>query len=375
MSKAYKLSRRRFLTKTLASTAALTYLSSSYAQDLAATPTCKPSTIPTRLFSSSNTAWHDERTDLALARMACAGFNVQNPEIVGRQYLRFAGTDGQRIADLQNIATGGVEAPKLLLGVRGGYGAMRLLPHVDWTTLGRVLAERGTITAGFSDVTAVQCALQALGSSDTSRLTLLQAPMLFSEFGKATPDKTSCLQFVNALTNPNLTLEVTEPHPDLPLIQDHKNTLATPRTGEIWGGNLSILASLAGTKYLPNPDGGIVFLEDVGEPPYRLERMLYSLYLNGAFERQQAIVLGAFSSVGADGYDERYNLNAVISHLHRLTGLPVVSGVPFGHVAGKHSLPMGADCTLSLTGAGYLLAFANYATVDRGLINEMALWV
>ena len=135
------------------------------------------------------------------------------------------------------------------------------------------------------------------------------------------------------------------------------------------------MASLAGTKYLPNPDGGIVFLEDVGEPPYRLERMLYSLYLNGAFERQQAIVLGAFSSVGADGYDERYNLNAVISHLHRLTGLPVVSGVPFGHVAGKHSLPMGGDCTLSLTGAGYLLVFANYATVDRGLINEMALWV
>ncbi|KTF07729.1 muramoyltetrapeptide carboxypeptidase, partial [marine sediment metagenome] len=135
--------------------------------------------------------------------MACAGFKISNPDITNRQYLRFAGTDSQRASDFQNLATGAIAAPKLLLGVRGGYGAMRILPMVDWTTLGRIMKERGTILAGFSDVTAIQCALLAKGSMSS-----LAAPMLYSEFGKTAPDQISCRQFAEALTDSHLTITI-----------------------------------------------------------------------------------------------------------------------------------------------------------------------
>ena len=236
---------------------------------------CTTPTIETRLFASSNVGGSDERNQLALDRMSCAGFKISNPDITNRQYLRFAGTDSQRASDFQNLATGAIAAPKLLLGVRGGYGAMRILPMVDWTTLGRIMKERGTILAGFSDVTAIQCALLAKGSMSS-----LAAPMLYSEFGKTAPDQISCRQFAKALTDSNLTITIK----DASLTSQQLPTILTagePKvlTGTIWGGNLSVVSALAGSEYLPRIEGSIVFLEDVGEQAYRIERMLYDCLL------------------------------------------------------------------------------------------------
>ncbi|MBH0086491.1 LD-carboxypeptidase [Psychrobacter sp. SCQQ22] len=333
--------------------------------------TCITPTIETRLFASSNVGGSDDRTQLALDRVACAGFKVNNPAITNRQYLRFAGTDSQRASDLQNIATGAIAAPKLLLGVRGGYGAMRLLPMVDWSTLGRIMKERGTILAGFSDVTAIQCALLAKGDMSS-----LAAPMLHSEFGKTKPDEVSCRQFVEALTNPNLTIDISDASltsSSLPSIL----TSAEPKTiiGTIWGGNLSVVSSLAGSEYLPRINGGIVFLEDVGEQAYRIERMLYDLYLAGVFKNQQAIVFGALSGAGEDSYDKRYDVATVIRQLHELTGLPIYSGMRFGHIGQKYSFPLGTTCQISAdTVGGYQLAFANYPTIKSETIHAEGLW-
>ncbi|GAF58663.1 muramoyltetrapeptide carboxypeptidase [Psychrobacter sp. JCM 18902] len=321
---------------------------------------CITPTIETRLFASSNVGGSDERNELALERMACAGFNVNNPTITKRQYLRFAGTDSQRASDLQNIATGAIAAPKLLLGVRGGYGAMRILPMIDWLTLGRIMQERGTILAGFSDVTAIQCALLAKGDMSS-----LAAPMLYSEFGNTKPDQVSCRQFVDALTNPNLAITIQDASltsSQLPSVLANNEPKAI--TGTIWGGNLSVVSALAGSEYLPRIDGGIVFLEDVGEQPYRIERMLYDLYLAGIFKHQQAIVFGALSGTGEDSYDKRYDVATVIHQLHELTGLPIYSGMRFGHIGQKHSFPLGATCQLTPnTDGGYQLAFSDYPTI------------
>ena len=332
---------------------------------------CITPSIETRLFASSNVGGSNERNELALDRMACAGFKVDNPAITKRQYLRFAGTDSQRASDLQNIATGAIKAPKLLLGVRGGYGAMRLLPMVDWSTLGRIMKERGTILAGFSDVTAIQCALLAKGDMSS-----LAAPMLYSEFGKNKPDQVSCRQFVEALTNPNLAINIQDASltsPNLPSI------LATSEpkmiAGTIWGGNLSVVSALAGSEYLPRIDGGIVFLEDVGEQAYRIERMLYDLYLAGVFKSQQAIVFGALSGTGEDSYDKRYDVATVIRQLHELTGLPIYSGMSFGHIGQKHSFPLGARCQISPNAiGGYQLAFTDYPTIKADTIHVEGLW-
>ena len=332
---------------------------------------CITPTIETRLFASSNVGGSDERNQLALDRVACAGFKVENPAITNRQYLRFAGTDSQRASDFQNLATGAIAAPKLLLGVRGGYGAMRILPMVDWATLGRVMKERGTILAGFSDVTAIQCALLAKGSMSS-----LAAPMLYSEFGKAAPDKVSCQQFVEVLTNPNLTISIqdaTLTSQQLPVILTKGEP--KPLTGTIWGGNLSVVSALAGSEYLPRIDGGIVFLEDVGEQAYRIERMLYDLYLAGMFKGQQAIVFGALSGAGEDSYDKRYDVATVIRQLHELTGLPIYSGMPFGHIGKKYSFPLGATCQLSPNvNGGYQLAFTDYPTIKADAIQVEGLW-
>ncbi|MFC6381059.1 LD-carboxypeptidase [Psychrobacter glacincola] len=332
---------------------------------------CITPNIETRLFASSNVGGSDERNELALDRMACAGFKVDNPAITKRQYLRFAGTDSQRASDLQNIATGAIKAPKLLLGVRGGYGAMRLLPMIDWSTLGRIMKERGSILAGFSDVTAIQCALLAKGDMSS-----LAAPMLYSEFGKTKPDQVSCRQFVEALTNPNLAISIKDASltsANLPSI------LATTEpktiTGTVWGGNLSVVSALAGSDYLPRIDGGIVFLEDAGEQAYRIERMLYDLYLAGVFKAQQAIVFGALSGTAEDSYDKRYDVATVIRQLHKLTGLPVYSGMSFGHIGKKHSFPLGATCQISLnTVGGYQLAFTDYPTIKADAIHVEGLW-
>ncbi|WP_201570151.1 LD-carboxypeptidase [Psychrobacter nivimaris] len=332
---------------------------------------CITPTIETRLFASSNVGGSDERNQLALDRVACAGFKVENPAITNRQYLRFAGTDSQRASDFQNLATGAIAAPKLLLGVRGGYGAMRILPMVDWSTLGRIMKERGTILAGFSDVTAIQCALLAKGSMSS-----FAAPMLYSEFGKTAPDKVSCQQFVEVLTNPNLTISIQDASltsQQLPAIL----TKGEPKllTGTIWGGNLSVVSAMAGSEYLPRIDGGIVFLEDVGEQAYRIERMLYDLYLAGVFKNQQAIVFGALSGTGEDSYDKRYDVATVIRQLHELTGLPIYSGMPFGHIGKKYSFPLGVTCQMSPdVNGGYQLVFTDYPTIKADAIQVEGLW-
>jgi len=340
-------------------------------ETLQAQTSCITPNIETRLFASSNVGGSDERNQLALDRMACAGFKVDNPTITTRQYLRFAGTDSQRASDLQNIATGAIAAPKLLLGVRGGYGAVRLLPMVDWSTLGRIMKERGTILAGFSDVTAIQCALLAKGGMSS-----LAAPMLYSEFGKTKPDQVSCRQFAEALTNPNLAINIPDASltsPNLPSILT--NSEPKTLTSTIWGGNLSVVSALAGSEYVPRIAGGIVFLEDVGEQAYRIERMLYDLYLAGVFKDQQAIVFGALSGSGEDSYDKRYDVATVIRQLHKLTGLPIYSGMRFGHIGQKHSFPLGATCQLSAnTVSGYQLVFSDYPTIKSDAIHVEGLW-
>ncbi len=343
----------------------------SNARDTNPQANCITPTIETHLFASSNVGASNTRNQLALQRMACSGFKVNNPAVTERQYLRFAGTDSQRASDLQNIATGAIAAPKLLLGVRGGYGAMRILPLIDWQTLGRIMTERGTILAGFSDVTAIQCALLAQGNMSS-----LAAPMLYSEFGKNNPDQVSCRQFAKALTDPNLTIDVASAALTSEKLPTILTTNATQTiTGTIWGGNLSVVSALAGSPYLPRIKGGIVFLEDVGEQTYRIERMLYDLYLAGVFKDQQAIVFGAITGTGEDSYDARYDISIVIQNLHELTGLPIYNGMCFGHIAQKQSFPLGATCEISADNSGgYRLRFADYPVIDAGAVNVEGLW-
>ena len=117
--------------------------------------------------------------------------------------------------------------------------------------------------------------------------------------------------------------------------------------GTLWGGNLSMVAHLIGTPYLPAIDGGLLFLEDVAEHPYRVERMLYQLHHAGVLARQRAILLGAFTEYTLTAQDDGYDLDTVVAQLRARIGVPIYTGLPFGHVRDKLTLPVGGRATLT----------------------------
>ncbi len=304
-----------------------------------------------RVVAPSGYAPRPEQAQAGLLRLYNAGFTITNQQAAERRYQRFAGSDADRIADFQDVAAGKVPTPQVLMGMRGGYGAVRLLPHIDWPSLGARMREQGTLFFGFSDVCAVQLALLSQGN-----MCSFAGPMLYSGFGKAQPSVYTMQAFIDGSTRADLHIQA----PDIQA--DNVPTLH----GTMWGGNLSVIASLAGSAYLPQPEGGILFLEDVGEQPYRLERMLQTLHLAGILKRQQAIVLGNFRMGSArDVYDSGYDLSTVIRTLRRISGIPVLTGFPFGHISDLATFPLGVPTTIRSNGAGgYTASFSGHPVLN-----------
>ena len=120
--------------------------------------------------------------------------------------------------------------------------------------------------------------------------------------------------------------------------------------GPLWGGNLAVLCSLLGTPYFPQIEGGILFVEDIGEPPFRIERLLYQLHLSGVLARQRALVLGDFSHCRPGARDNGYDLAAAFAQIRAVAGIPVVDGMPHGHAATQLTLPFGAAARLRVHG-------------------------
>ena len=312
-----------------------------------------------RIFASSGFCEDSSRIQTGLDRLAHAGFSITNHTAAYRRFQRFAGSDFERIADFQDVATGRVPTPKVLMGTRGGYGAARLLPHIDWSNLGARIREQQTLLFGFSDVTAIQLALLA-----QSGMPSFAGPMLYSEFAKPQPSLYTMDSFIRTTTSASTTVAVSA----------YQTARVKDADGILWGGNLSVLASLAGSPYMPKIQGGILFIEDVAEQPYRIERMLQTLHLAGILKSQQAIVLGDFRMGNIrDVYDSSYDLTNVSQVIARATGVPVYTGFPFGHVANKTSFPLGARAQLRGNSAGgYQITFSDYPTLNAAALNLKA---
>lgn len=311
------------------------------------------------LFASSGYAQDHSRIELGINRLSQAGFSLANINAAYRRYQRFAGSDSERANDLIPIANGALPTPKMLLGLRGGYGAMRFLPDINWASLGDRMRERGTLLFGFSDVCAIQLALLAQG-----KMMSFAGPMLYSEFGKPQAPEYTFQSFVNGMSNDTITV-------DVPSFTGKPLNIE----GVFWGGNLSVLVSLIGTPYFPQIDGGILFLEDVGEQPYRLDRMFQQLAMSGCLKKQQAIVLGNFrmNSKNTDIYDASYDLPTVIADLRRIANIPVLLDFPFGHIVNKTTFPLGAVAKLTSNGERYTVAFSGYPRLDPERLNLSSL--
>ncbi|QWE09157.1 LD-carboxypeptidase [Polynucleobacter ibericus] len=275
---------------------------------------------------------------------------VQNTDCVHRVYERFAGNDEERLAELNGIPQ--LEST-LVMAMRGGYGLHRLLPGIQWDAIAKSV-QNGIQICGHSDFTVFQLGLLAKTGAIT-----LAGPMLNYDFGRLgddgapeVPDAFMWQHFQNAVENRKLECRVSSPQSFLGKVKE------SSLTGLLWGGNLTVLAGLVATPYLPNiaqTQGGILFLEDVNEHPYRIERMLMQLMDAGILSNQGAILLGGFSAYRLYDNDKGYSLERAIDAIRKRLPqeIPILTGLPFGHQANKLTLPVGAKANLNFTTSGF----------------------
>ena len=283
----------------------------------------------------------------ALHRLRAQGHRVDGEEAAKRRFQRFAGTDGERAADLNRLADPSRDLPDVVLAVRGGYGAVRILHGLDYEGLQRRLADQPIALVGHSDFTAIQMALLARAGVKT-----FGGPMLMSDFGAEELSEFTMQHFWSAVTQPTITIASNTPQAQ-----------TVDVSGTLWGGNLAVLTALVGTPYMPPIQGGILFVEDVNEQPFRIERMIYQLHLAGILAQQQALVLGDFTGGKPYEYDNGYDLHAMIEQVRSLIGIPVVTGLQFGHVHNMVTLPVGADAHLVANAHGFRLTASGYPSL------------
>ncbi|MGV3346060.1 muramoyltetrapeptide carboxypeptidase [Enterobacteriaceae bacterium LUAb1] len=297
---------------------------------------------------------HDPQAALrGVQRLQNEGHKLESTHIIDRRWLRFAGQDTERLADINQLAT--VPLPDIALAVRGGYGATRLLPGIDYPALKIALQNKPFILCGHSDFTAIQLSLLK-----HSQLISFSGPMLVSNFGIEMPSLFTSDHFWQTITQPETLLQWATTAADLHV------------TGTIWGGNLAIIASLVGTHWLPNISDGILVIEDINEHPFRIERMLLHLYHAGILSRQRAIIAGSFSGTAPSDYDNGYSMNTVWSCITELSGVPVIPGLLFGHCRDTVTLPLGAKGELIVKSDMAALHISGYPCLRQDVFAKQA---
>jgi muramoyltetrapeptide carboxypeptidase len=279
-----------------------------------------------------------------IARLEGQGYLVHNYYDHAQVYQRFGGTDEARLAQL-NAAAADPDV-QVVMALRGQYGMTRLLPHIDFDAM----AASGKIFVGYSDITAFHMGLMARTGAAS-----YAGPMFAGDFGAENPVEFTLENFWQCLAGPTHT--IAEQAAGNPVVE---------ASGTVWGGNLAMLVSLLGTEYFPRIDGGILFIEDIAEHPYRIERMLLQLMQAGVLARQQALVLGDFSGYRLGAADNGYDFEAMLAHLRATLPIPVLTGLAFGHIARRVTIPFGAQGRLVSGSDGFRLSLSDYPTLRRG---------
>jgi muramoyltetrapeptide carboxypeptidase len=283
-------------------------------------------------------------------RLESLGHEVEIDQDALATHMRFAGDDTTRLAAIHRAAASGADVAMIS---RGGYGLNRLLGDIHYKAVHKAI-EKGLSFVGYSDFTAFQCAVLA----KTGGVTWV-GPTVGEDFGVAgEPDDIMEACFDDLVRGQGEGAGWRLPKPRVPAKGAAGITEAvqagmpgsrkTIHGAVLWGGNLAVLTSLLGTPYFPEVKGGILFLEDVAEHPYRVERMLSQLLHAGVLARQKAIVLGQFTRYKLAPNDKGYKLQTAVEWMRGKLKIPVLGNLPFGHVATKVVLPFGARVELLL---------------------------
>ena len=299
-------------------------------------------------------------------RLKDLGHSVEVDPATLQSVQRFAGDDAERIAAFSRAAASGAD---VALISRGGYGLSRSLAELPYKRIAKSI-ERGMLWVGMSDFTAFQAALYAKTGAVT-----WGGPALCADFGCGdlaeghdhAPDDImeACFDDLvqGVCEGAGWSMPAREmATPDSIALRADSMPATSPKSlenkpvqGILWGGNLAMLTSLIGTPYLPQISKGILWFEDVAEHPYKVERMLLQWLHAGILQKQRAIIFGQFSNYKLTPHDKGFKLQTVIERLRTQLNIPVLTGLPFGHVPTKVCLPFGQKARLMTEGRDALL--------------------
>ncbi|SPE26540.1 Murein tetrapeptide carboxypeptidase [Burkholderiales bacterium] len=281
--------------------------------------------------------------DRAAQYLAGRGWRISAGESVFAREQRFAGPDGLRAQELQRFATD--KSLDVAVAARGGYGLSRLLEQLDYPAI----AAARLPLVGYSDFTAFNLALLARSGAIS-----FQGPSA-ADFSDQAESAFTLEHFFGAISQSPYAFDFAA------IDADTSGTLEV--RGRLWGGNLAMVCALLGTPFFPRVRGGILFLEDVNEPAYRIERMLLQLCQAGVLARQRAVLLGDFSSVPSLANDNGYGLEAVWRLLRARCATPLIAGLPFGHGRHRVTLAVGAQAHLRVQDGQARLQFQGHPTL------------
>ena len=278
---------------------------------------------------SPSSAINDE-FDLQLAQeaMQALGFSVKTGNHYAKRRGHLAGTDDERAGDLNAMFSD--REVKAVICVRGGSGAARLLPLLDYEAIRR----NPKVLLGYSDITALHSAIQAR----TGRVTF-HGPNGSGSWNRFNVDQFERVFFQRELMQYR---NVADPGDELVQRRNRTVTITGGKArGELIGGNLTVLVALAGSSYLPDFTGKILFLEDVSEAPYRIDRMLTTLKLMGVLDGIAGLVFGECTDCEpGDGYGSLTLSQILDDHLRPLK-IPVYRGAMIGHIRQQFIVPVG----------------------------------
>jgi muramoyltetrapeptide carboxypeptidase len=289
------------------------------------------------LISPSSATADRMQFTFAKEALEALGFTVKLGENLMNRRGHLAGTDEERAGDLNAMFAD--KDVKAIICIRGGSGAARLLPLIDY----RTISKNPKPLLGYSDITALHCAIQ----TQTGLITF-HGPM-----GSGSWNTFNVGQFEKLFFDRELVTYANE-YPDSDDLVIKSNRIQTLKggnaEGKILGGNLTVLTSISGTPYYPDFEDAILFIEDIGEDPYKIDRMMSTLMLNGTLAKLKGFIFGQCSECEPGGGYGSLSLDQVLDDYILPLNIPAYSGAMIGHISEQFILPVGAKVRMDAEG-------------------------
>ena len=288
------------------------------------------------IVSPAAPVYGEEKIEIMQESMEALGFNVVISEHVTDQWGYFAGQDKLRADEVNKMFAN----PKVdgIICARGGWGCSRILPYLDY----EMISKNPKVIIGYSDVTSLLLGLHA-----KTGLVTFHGPVGTSEW------KDFSVSYFKSMLMDGRTVEMKNPQKvedTLTQIDDRVTTIRKGRAqGRLMGGNLTVLTTIIGSDFLPDWDNAILFLEDVNEGIYRVDRMLTQMKLAGILDQINGFVFGKCTDCDPGSGYGSFTLDQVFDHHIEPLNIPAWSGAMIGHISEKFTVPIGVKAQIDAT--------------------------